>query len=95
MFKASGECYIISGNEKVTEPHAMQYRYKKIMKLAQISYRNYHQLRHTFATNCMQNGFDIKTPSNVPGHSNVSITLSRYPDITHERRLMNNLSMRF
>ncbi len=97
MFKASGECYIISGNEKVTEPRTMQYRYKKIMKLAQISYRNYHQLRHTFATNCMQNGFDIKTLSNVLGHSNVSITLSRYihPDITHERRLMNNLCMRF
>lgn len=96
-FKADKDCYILSGSVKVTEPRVMQYRYKKIMALAKVSYRNYHQLRHTFATNCMQNGFDIKTLSNVLGHSNVNLTLSRYihPDTDHERRLMNNMCMFF
>lgn len=96
-FKTDSDCYILSGNKKVIEPRTMQYRYKKVLQYAQISYHNYHQLRHTFATNCMQNGFDIKTLSNVLGHSNVNLTLSRYihPDITHERRLMNNMCMLF
>lgn len=96
-FRADGGCYILSGSEKVIEPRTMQYRYKKILQSARISYHNFHQLRHTFATNCMQNGFDIKTLSNVLGHSNVSLTLSRYvhPDTTHERRLMNNMCMLF
>ncbi|MFR6588742.1 MAG: tyrosine-type recombinase/integrase [Ruminococcus sp.] len=47
---------------------------------------NYHQLRHTFATNCIQNGFDVKTLSVVLGHKTVNITMDRYvhPDYTHE-----------
>lgn len=96
-FRAEGDCYILSGSEKLIEPRTMQYRYKKILKAAQVSSHNYHQLRHTFATNCMQNGFDIKTLSNILGHSDVSLTLSRYvhPDISHERRLMNKMCMLF
>lgn len=97
QFRSDGNFYILSGSEKVIEPRTMQYRYKKVLLAAKVSNHNYHQLRHTFATNCMQNGFDIKTLSNVLGHSNVSLTLSRYihPDISHERRLMNNMCMLF
>lgn len=96
-YKANSDCYILSGSKRVIEPRTMQYRYKKVLHSARISYHNYHQLRHTFATNCMQNGFDIKTLSNVLGHSNVNLTLNRYvhPDRTHERRLMNNMCMLF
>ncbi len=96
-FKLNGNHYILSGSEKVIEPRTMQYRYKKVLQSVQISYHNYHQLRHTFATNCIQSGFDIKTLSNVLGHSNVNLTLSRYihPDTTHERRLINNMCMLF
>lgn len=96
-FKADSDCYILSNSKKVIEPRTMQYRYKKVLQSARISYHNYHQLRHTFATNCMQNGFDIKTLSNVLGHSNVNLTLSRYihPDTAHERRLMNNMCLLF
>lgn len=96
-FRANDDYYILSGSEKLIEPRTMQYRYKKVLQAAKVSNHNYHQLRHTFATNCMQNGFDIKTLSNVLGHSNVSLTLSRYihPDFSHERRLMNNMCMIF
>lgn len=94
-FKSKGSFYILSGGEKPIEPRTMQYRYKKILKEAEVSSHNFHRLRHTFATNCMENGFDIKTLSKVLGHSDVSLTLNRYihPDISHERRLMNNLCM--
>lgn len=97
MFKTDRDYYILSGNKKIIEPRTMQYRYKKILQKAKISYHNYHQLRHTFATNCMQNGFDVKTLSNVLGHSSVNLTLNRYvhPDTAHERRLMNNMCILF
>lgn len=96
-FKSDSNYYILSGSEKVIEPRTMQYRYKKVLRSAKIPYHNYHQLRHSFATNCMQKGFDIKTLSNVLGHSNVNFTLNRYvhPDIVHERKLMNNMCMLF
>lgn len=96
-FKSDSNYYILSGSEKVIEPRTMQYRYKKVLQSSKIPYHNYHQLRHTFATNCMQRGFDIKTLSRVLGHSNVNLTLSRYVhhDIAHERKLMNNMCMLF
>lgn len=94
MFRANG--YILSGTEKVVEPRTMQYRYKKVLAAAKVSAHNYHKLRHTFATNCIGSGFDAKTLSNVLGHSNITLTLTRYvhPDITRERRLMNNMCLR-
>ncbi|MCM1059806.1 MAG: site-specific integrase [Eubacterium sp.] len=96
-FKSEGDFYILSGSNKPTEPRTMQYRYKKILKKAETPSHNFHQLRHTFATNCMENGFDVKTLSNVLGHSSVSITLDRYvhPDVSHQRRLMNNMCRLF
>ncbi len=94
MFHADG--YILSGCEEVIEPRAMQYRYKKILAAAKVSEHNYHKLRHTFATNCIGSGFDAKTLSNVLGHSNITLTLTRYvhPNIAYERRLMNSMCLR-
>jgi integrase len=90
-FRKGDNFFVISGSEKLIEPRTVQYRYKKILSSARVPNHNFHRLRHTFATNCIQNGFDIKTLSNVLGHSSVSLTLNRYvhPDISHERRLMN------
>ena len=39
---------------------------------------NFHLLRHTYATVCIENGFDAKTVSELLGYSNVNITLNRY-----------------
>ena len=96
-YKDSDDHYILSGSEKVVEPRTMQYRYKKLLQAAEVKNYGFHKIRHTFATTCMKNGFDIKTLSAVLGHSTVSMTLNRYihPDHSHERRLMNSMSMLF
>lgn len=96
-FRSNSGFFVLSNSEKPIEPRTMQYRYKKLLSCAKIEYHNFHQLRHTFATNCVQRGFDAKTLSNVLGHSNVTLTLSRYvhPDMVHERRLMNEMCMLF
>ncbi|MDE7363901.1 MAG: site-specific integrase [Ruminococcus sp.] len=94
-FRNQADFFILSGSDKVIEPRTMQYRYKKMLKSAEIKNYNFHKLRHTFATNCAEKGFDVKTLSVVLGHSNVNLTLNRYihPDRSHERKLMNSMCM--
>lgn len=68
----------IFGGEKPLEPRTMQYQFKRILKEALIADRNFHILRHTFATNCIEKGLDVKSLSEILGHSDVKITLNRY-----------------
>ena len=93
MFRDEADHYILSGFDKPVEPRTMQYRYKKILRSAEIGNHNYHKLRHTFATNCAEHGFDVKTLSTVLGHSSVSLTLNRYvhPDVVYQRRMINSM----
>lgn len=74
-FICNEDDYVLSGYEKLVEPRTMQYRYKKLLEAASVKNSNYHQLRHTFATNCVENGFDAKTLSCVLGHSTIALTL--------------------
>lgn len=68
----------VFGGEKPLEPRTMQYRFKKLLRENGIEERNFHVLRHTFATNCVENGMDVKALSEILGHSDVKITLNRY-----------------
>ena len=70
--------YIITGTSKPTEPRTMQNRFKSILKTCGIRNVNFHLLRHTYATICIENGFDPKTLSELLGHADASITLNRY-----------------
>lgn len=86
--------YVISGDVP-TEPRTFQYRFQKILVDAGIARHNFHILRHTFATNCINSGADIKSLSEILGHSSVHITLNRYvhPTLDTKRRHLNNLSL--
>lgn len=76
----------VFGAGKPLEPRTMQYRFKKLLKEAGIEDRNFHVLRHTFATNCVENGMDVKALSEILGHSDVKITLNRYVHPTMESK---------
>lgn len=73
-----GNIFFLSGTEKCVEPRVMQNQFKDVLIDAGISSANFHALRHTFATNCVEVGFDIKCLSEILGHSSVNITLNRY-----------------
>ena len=54
-------------------------------------------LRHTFATRCVEAGFDVKTLSEILGHSNIGITMNLYvhPNLDLKRENMNRLKSLF
>ena len=72
--------YILTStiDNSFVSPRTFEYRYKVILKRCALEPINYHALRHTFATRCIERGVDIKSLSEILGHSDVSITLNTY-----------------
>lgn len=50
----------------------------RMVKLAGVKYRSFHQLRHTFASIAISRKVNIKTLSEILGHTNVNITYNKY-----------------
>lgn len=69
--KINPDHFILSGSSNYIEPRNMQYYLNKTLGINGIKRVNFHALRHTFATRCIENNFDIKTLSEILGHSNV------------------------
>ncbi len=84
----------VFGGDKPMEPRTLQYRFKKILAAAKVDERSFHMLRHTFATSCIECGMDVKSLSEILGHSDVKITMNRYvhPTMDSKRKQMGVLS---
>lgn len=93
-YKQNDETFILTGTISYIEPRTMQNRYKLILRQCNIQNINFHSLRHTFATRCIELGFDVKSLSEILGHANVNITLNRYvhPSMEQKQRNMNLLT---
>ena len=82
-FRSSPNSFVLTGSEQsFIEPRTMQNYFKKYLALGEIRNANFHCLRHTFATRCIESGFDIKTLSEILGHSSVKVTLDKYVHTT-------------
>lgn len=60
--------------------------FKRILKESKVKEYNFHVLRHTFATNCIKVGMDIKSLSEILGHASVDVTLNRYVHSSYEMK---------
>lgn len=91
----SGKKEYIFGGGKPMDPRTMQNHFKRLLQSAGLPDRNFHILRHTFATNCIEGGTDVKSLSEILGHSDVQITLNRYvhPSMDTKRKYMDVLSL--
>lgn len=86
--------YIFSKKtEKLLDPRTLQYSYRDILKEADISYLNFHCLRHTFATRCVTLGWDMKTLCEILGHTDIRITMEYYfhSSFEYKKEQMNKL----
>lgn len=71
--------YVLSTDKlDYTEPRLMQIKFEKIIAESGLEKTNFHALRHTFATRCIEARVDVKTLSELLGHSDVKTTLNRY-----------------
>lgn len=62
-----------------------------------VKHKNFHSLRHTFATRALECGMDVKTLSEILGHKSATVTLNRYAHslIEHKQNMMNKLGKLF
>ena len=93
LMKFQNEKEYVFGSNKPLDPRTMQNHYKRILREAGIAYKNFHTLRHTYATNCIEGGTDVKSLSEMLGHSSVKITLNYYvhPSMDTKRMYADNL----
>lgn len=60
--------------------------FERVCSRAGVSVRGFHAFRHTFATNLFANGVDVKTVSEILGHSSVKITYDIYIHSIQEQK---------
>ena len=77
-FRQKPDIFVLSNRIKPTEPRTLQHKFKRILNNCKIGDISFHALRHTYATMCVEKQFDIKTLSELLGHSDVKITLNTY-----------------
>lgn len=96
LYAVSPRAFILSGDsERYVEPRTMQNRFKGYVKESGIANANFHALRHTFATRCVEVGFELKSLSEILGHANVNITLNRYVHSSLELKHINMNKLTF
>lgn len=84
----SDEEYFLTGKtENFVEPRNYQRTFKGILKNSKIKtdYK-FHILRHSFATECIKVGMDVKTLSEILGHSDIEVTLKIYIHSSYEMK---------
>lgn len=95
QYNSCPSAFVLTGEkDRFIEPRTMQYRLEKYTKECGIEGIHFHTLRHTFATRCVEVNFEIKSLSEILGHSSPRITLERYVHSSMElkRDNMNKLS---
>lgn len=95
--KREDDIFILKNSYKFMEPRTLQNKFKDILDFCKIEDINFHALRHTFATQCLEKNVDVKTLSEILGHSSVKFTLDRYvhTSIQHKKNQMEKLTVNF
>ena len=68
------------------DPAAVRKKLAKVLNRADCKHIRFHDLRHTFATNALEHGMDIKTLSTIIGHVTSATTLNVYAHVTDTMR---------
>ena len=88
-FRKDGGYVLDGGKCGHSEPRVMQQKFRKFAEEVGLEEVTFHTLRHTFATRCVEAGFDVKTLSEILGHADVKTTLNRYVHPSFELKQKN------
>ena len=91
--KKSRSPRVINDGGKEISVRSYQRSFELLLKRAGVRHKGFHSLRHTFATRALECGMDVKTLSEMLGHKNPAVTLTRYAHslTEHKREMMNRL----
>lgn len=93
--RCRGEGFVLKTPQgKPVEPRLMQLKFSRYIADCGLEKANFHALRHTFATRCVEAGFDVKTLSEILGHTDVKTTLNRYVHSSYELKQQNMQKLR-
>ena len=85
-FKNKDDYFLLSNSNKLYDPRLFESFYSRVLKKCNIKQNKFHTLRHTFATRCIESHMDIKTLSEILGHSQIETTLKLYVHPTYEMK---------
>lgn len=94
LYQKEPEKYLISGRKvEWAEIRTVQYRFASILRKSGVSQFHFHLLRHTFASRCISTGCDVKSLSEILGHSSVQITMNVYvhSSMRLKKEMLNNV----
>ena len=85
--------WVLSDNNNFVDVRTCRRRFKNLLIKSGLPDIKFHALRHTFASRALEVGMDVKTLSEILGHSSVSITLDLYTHSLYEykKRQMKKL----
>lgn len=62
--------------------------YQRLLKKADIPYKKFHSLRHTYATKLFEANIPLKTVQTLLGHSDISITANIYTHVMPKEKIL-------
>ena len=95
--KAEKSEYVVSFGGHPLTIRSYQRSFALMLKRIGVEHKNFHSLRHTFATRALECGMDVKTLSEILGHKSATVTLNRYVHslAEHKQNMMNKLGKLF
>ncbi|MGG5317800.1 tyrosine-type recombinase/integrase [Enterococcus sp. AZ072] len=84
--QSSGD-FVLCRESKPLEPRLLTAHFHKIREKAGLIQTHFHQLRHTFATRCLESQGDIVSVSALMGHSSTQMTLDTYASALVEQKI--------
>ena len=87
LCKKSKSSFVFSTKNDPMEPRLLTYHFHRIRKKCGLEEIHFHQLRHSFATRCLEVQSDILSVSAMLGHASTKLTLDTYADSMMEQRI--------